>query len=40
MNKKKILKLAGAWKDAPEIDVIFNEIFEERHKTKERNIKV
>ena len=39
-KKKKILELAGAWSDAPEIDAIFNKIFEERHKTKERKLKI
>ena len=38
-KKKKILELAGAWSDAPEMDNIFKKILEERHKTKERDVK-
>ena len=40
MKKKKLLKLVGAWKDALEMDNIFNKIFEERHKTKGRKIEL
>ena len=36
VKKKKLLGLAGAWKDAPEMDEIFKKILEERHLTKER----
>ncbi len=37
-KKKKLLSLAGAWKDAPEMDKIFKKILEERHLTKERKV--
>ncbi len=40
MGKKKLLELAGAWKELPEMDYIFNKIFEERYKTKGRKIKL
>ena len=40
MKKKNLLDLAGACKDAPEMDAIFNRIFEERYKTKERKLKL
>ena len=39
VKRKKILELAGAWRDAPEMDTIFKKILEERHKTKERDVK-
>lgn len=39
MKKKKLLELVGAWEDAPEMDSIFDKIFEERHTTKDRKIK-
>ena len=39
-KKKKLLDLAGVWKDSDEIDGIFKNIFEERHKTKGREIKL
>lgn len=38
-KRKKIMELAGAWKDAPEMDAIFKKIFEERHKKSERRVK-
>ena len=40
IKRKKLLDLAGAWADSPEMDSIFENIFEERHKTKERNVKL
>ena len=40
IKKKKLLELAGAWSDAPEMDRIFKGIFEDRHKTKERRVKI
>lgn len=39
-KRKNLLKLAGAWKDSPEMDKIMKEIIEERHKTKERGVKL
>lgn len=39
-KRKKILGLAGAWSDAPEMDGIFKKIIAERHKTRERNLKL
>jgi len=39
MSKKKLLDLAGAWKDSPEIDGIFKNILDKRHKTKGRELK-
>ena len=40
IKRKKLLDLAGAWNDSPEMERIFKNIFEERHKTKERNVKL
>ena len=40
VKKKKLLDLAGAWSDSPEMDGIFKNIFEERHKTKGRDAKL
>ena len=40
MKKKNLLNLAGAWKDSPEIDKIFKDIFNERHKTKNKKLKI
>lgn len=38
-KSKRILELAGAWSDAPEMDNLFKNILEERHKTTERKLK-
>ncbi len=38
MNREKLLSLAGAWKDAPEMDKIFKKILDEMHKTKSRKV--
>lgn len=38
VKKKRLLSLAGAWKDAPEMDEIFKKILAERHRTKERKV--
>ena len=40
IKKKKLLGLAGAWKDSPEMDRIFKNIIEERRKIKDRGIKI
>lgn len=40
IKKKKLLSLAGAWKDSPEMDKIFKNILDVRHKSKERGIKL
>ena len=40
VKKKKLMELAGAWKDAPEMDRIFKGILEERHKYKGRGIRL
>ena len=40
VKRKKLMNLAGAWGDSPEMDIIFRGIFKERHKTKERNLKL
>lgn len=38
-KKEKMLELVGAWKDAPEMDMIFKKIFEKRHKKSEMRVK-
>jgi len=40
VKRKKLMNLAGAWSDSPEMDNIFRDIFKERHKTRERNLKL
>ena len=40
VKKEKILSLAGAWSESPEIDAIFKKIFKQRHETKERELKL
>jgi len=40
VKKEKILELAGAWSDAPEMDNLFKNIIQERHKTKGRDLKL
>ena len=40
MKKKNLLNFAGAWKDSPEMDKIFKAILKERHKTKDRKLKL
>ena len=39
-KQKKMMDLAGSWKGSGEIDSIFKNIFEERHKTKGREIRL
>lgn len=39
-KKGRILEMAGAWNNAPEMDKLFKEILDERHKTTERRIKL
>ena len=39
VKRKKLLHLAGAWKDSPEIDGIFKNILDKRHQTKGRELK-
>ena len=38
-KKEKMMELVGAWKDAPEMDIIFKKIFDKRHKKSERRVK-
>jgi len=38
VKKKRLLSLAGAWKDAPEMDNIFKKILNERKLNKERRV--
>jgi len=37
-KKKSLLSFAGIWKDMPEMDLVFNDILSERHKTKDRKL--
>ena len=40
VKRKKLLDLAGAWNDSPEMNGIFKNIFQERHRTKGRKLKL
>ena len=41
VNKEKkvsLLEFAGIWKDAPEMDKIFEDVLHERHNSRDRKI--
>jgi len=40
LKRKKLLSLAGAWKDAPEMDGIFKKILNERKIHRERKVEL
>ena len=37
-KKKSLLEFAGVWKNNPEMDIIFDKLTEERHKSQDRKI--
>ena len=39
-RKKNLMKFAGVWKDKPEMDKIFEEIFAQRKNFRSRDVKL